>query len=225
MNGQELIAAFSLGIVSTLNPCVLPLFPGFLVFLSRMEADSATKIRRFLPGILILTGVLTSMLLLGLVIFLLSVSIGTVLVRIIPFADGLLILLGLLMVADVNPFTRIASVKKIESSNPLLTAFLYGLLYGPLTFPCSGPLIVGIFAYSLTVGEAFDKVAVFLAYGLGMGLPLIVLSLLSGAFQSRIVRFIARHSRAVKVVGGLLLIGIGLFHLWYNRDMLQLFLR
>ena len=225
MINEEVIAAFSLGVISTLNPCVLPLFPGFLVFLSRMEVNSGGKFRRYLPGLFILAGVLTAMLTIGLVISAISLSIGSAMVWLIPAADGLLIILGVLMLLDVNLFARFSYAKKVETRKPLLSAFLYGLLFGPLTFPCSGPLIVGIFAYSFTVGEALDKMWVFLAYGLGMGLPLIALSLLSGAFQSRIVRFVARHSRAVKIVGGLLLIGIGLFHLWYNRDMLQLFLR
>jgi len=225
MNIQELVTAFTLGIFSTLNPCVLPLFPGFLVFLGRIQEDSGNKIKRYLPGVLILAGVLVSMLILGLIISVLSISIGNALVWIIPIADALLIILGLLMLFDINPFMRVATVKRIESKKPLLSAFLYGLLYGPLTFPCSGPLIVGIFAYSVTIGEALDKVSVFLAYGLGMGLPLIILSLLSGAFQSRIVRFVGIHSRWVKVIGGVLLIGIGVFHLWYNREMLLLFIK
>jgi cytochrome c-type biogenesis protein len=222
---EELTTAFMLGIFSTLNPCVLPLFPGFLVFLSRIQEDSGTRVKRYLPGVFILAGVMASMLILGLIIFLLSVSIGKALAWIIPFADALLIILGLLMLFDVNPFMRVSSINRIDTKKPLLSAFLYGVLYGPLTFPCSGPLIVGIFAYSLTIGEALDKMSVFLAYGLGMGLPLIILSLLSGAFQSRIVRFVGIHSRWVKVIGGLLLIGIGVFHFWYNHEMLQLFLR
>lgn len=225
MNIQELVAAFTLGIFSTLNPCVLPLFPGYLVFLGRLQQDTGTKIKRYLPGLFILVGVLVSMLTLGLIISFLSISIGNALVWIIPIADALLIILGLLMLFDINPFIRVSTIKRIDSDNSLVSAFLYGLLYGPLTFPCSGPLIVGIFAYSVTVGEALEKVSVFLAYGLGMGLPLIILSLLSGVLQSRIVRFVGIHSRWVKVTGGLLLIGIGVFHLWYNREMLLLFIK
>lgn len=221
----ELTTAFTLGLFSTLNPCVLPLFPGFLVFLSRVHEDSGTRIKRYLPGVLILAGVLVSMLILGLIISLLSVSIGRALAWIIPVADALLIILGLLMLFDVNPFMRISSIQRIDTKKPLVSAFLYGILYGPLTFPCSGPLIVGIFAFSLTLGEALDKMSVFLAYGLGMGLPLIILSLFSGAFQSRIVRFVGEKSRLVKVIGGFLLIGIGTFHLWYNHEILQLFLK
>jgi cytochrome c-type biogenesis protein len=225
MNTPEVVTAFVLGIFSTLNPCVLPLFPGFLVFLGRIQKDSGNKIKRYLPGVFILAGVLVSMLILGLIISVLSVSIGNALVWIIPIADGLLITLGVLMLFDINPFIRVSTVKRIESKKPLLSAFLYGILYGPLTFPCSGPLIVGIFAYSMTIGETLDKMSVFLAYGLGMGLPLIILSLLSGVFQSRIVRFVGKYSRWVKVIGGLLLIGIGIFHLWYNREMLLLFMK
>lgn len=164
------------------------------------------------------------MLLLGLVIFILSVSIGSTLRWIVPITDFLIIVLGFLTLSNINPFMRYSSVKQIRANSFALSAFLYGLLYGPLIFPCSGPLIIGIFAYSFTVTEALDKLFVFLAYGLGMGLPLIILSLLSGTFQRQIVQFITRHSSLVKVVGGVLLIAIGIFHLLYNREILAIFL-
>ncbi len=223
MNWQEVLTAFTLGIASTLNPCVLPLFPGFLVYLGGLEGRQK-GMARFLPGVLILSGVLSSMLLLGLVISALSVSIGSVLIWIIPITDLLIIILGVLTLLNINPFMRFSSVRQIRTKNSSLSAFLYGLLYGPLTFPCSGPLIIGIFAYSFTVSEALDKLFVFLAFGLGMGLPLIFLSLLSGTFQRQIVQFIGRNSNMVKIAGGVLLIAIGIFHLVYNREMFALFL-
>jgi len=47
--------------------------------------------------------------------------------------------------------------------------------------PCSGPLVVAIFVYSFTLGEAVSKMWVFMWFGLGFGAPLLAISLLSGA--------------------------------------------
>jgi cytochrome c-type biogenesis protein len=84
--------------------------------------------------------------------------------------------------------------------------------------------VVSIFAYSLTAGEFFDKLNVFLWFGLGFGLPLLVLSFLSGATQRWITRIFARHARIVNLVGGTLLVGIGVYDLAVNWYLIRAFL-
>jgi hypothetical protein len=56
-------------------------------------------------------------------------------------------------------------------SHPYINAFAYGLLYGPIALPCSGPLVVGIFALSLTAGEFFNQLFIFLWSGLWSPAP------------------------------------------------------
>jgi len=89
--------------------------------------------------------------------------------------------------------------------------------------PCSGPLVVAIFVYSFTFAEAASKLWVFLWFGFGFGVPLLAISLLSGAVQRNLTRWFARHSRAINVVGGLLLIAIAIYNLVENWDMLTLY--
>ena len=76
--------------------------------------------------------------------------------------------------------------------------------------------MVGIFTFSLTAGEAIDRLSVFLWFGLGFGLPLLLLSFLSGATQRWITRGFARHSRVINLIGGLLLIGVAIYDLASN---------
>jgi cytochrome c-type biogenesis protein len=146
-----------------------------------------------------------------------------VLAFIIPVADGLILLLGILLLLDRNPFKTLPQIQVPVLRHPFLNAYIYGLLYGPIALPCSGPLVVSIFALSLTAGEALSKLWVFLWFGLGFGLPLFVLSLLSGALQRQLTSFFARHSRVVNVIGGVLLIGVAVYDLSLNWDMLRLF--
>jgi cytochrome c-type biogenesis protein len=135
----------------------------------------------------------------------------------------LIVLLGVLLLLDRNPFKRLPQVQVPVLRHPLLNAYTYGLLYGPIALPCSGPLVVSIFALSLTAGEALNQLWVFLWFGLGFGVPLLFLSLLSGAVQRQLTTLFARHSRVVNVIGGLLLIGIAIYDLGQNWAMLQLF--
>jgi cytochrome c-type biogenesis protein len=214
--------AFLLGLLATVSPCVLPLYPGFLAYLSGLTGWGAGRPRYFL-GLFVLAGVLTMMLALGGLIALLAVSIGSVLAFAIPLADAVILLLGGLLLFDRNPFASLPQIRVPGLRHPLLNAYVYGLLYGPITFPCSGPLLVAIFALSVTVGEAFRTLWVFMWFGLGFGVPLLGLSLLSGALQRRLTSLFARHSRVINIGGGWLLIGLATYDLAQNWDMLQAF--
>ena len=84
--------------------------------------------------------------------------------------------------------------------------------------------MVGIFAFSLTAGEALIKLSVFFWFGLGFGIPLMALSLLSGSLQHQITRLFALHARQINLMGGILLIGVGLYDLWANWALIEYYL-
>jgi cytochrome c-type biogenesis protein len=161
---------------------------------------------------------------LGLLISLLSVSIGAALTVVIPIAYILIIILGIALLLNYNPFKALPQVQVPVLSNPYVNAYVYGLLYGPIALPCSGPLVVGIFTYSLTTAEVLSKLSIFLWFGVGFGLPLLLLSFLSGAAQQWVVRFFARHSRIINIIGGLLLVSVGLYGLISNWALIKTYL-
>ncbi len=218
-----MLTSIGLGLLASFSPCVLPLYPGYLAYLSGMNDEAHGKSRYFL-GFFVLAGVLLMMLMLGLVIALLSVSVGRALSIIIPVSNLILIILGILLLLNKNPFKAIPQIKIPALKKPFFNAFLYGLLYGPIALPCSGPLVVGIFAISLTAGDALRQLSVFFWFGIGFGLPLLALSLVSGALQKTITRWLARHTRLINIIGGVLLIGIAVFDLWNNWGMIRLVL-
>lgn len=220
---EAIFTSISLGLLASASPCILPLYPGYLAYLSGANLGTSSK-RHYFLGFFVLAGVLTMMLALGLVIALLSVSVGRALSVIIPLADLFLVTLGVLLLLDKNPFKTLPQIAIPALRNPFLNAFVYGLLYGPIALPCSGPLVVGIFAFSLTAGEALGRLSIFLWFGVGFGLPLLALSLISGALQRSITRWLARNARIVNILGGLLLIGIGIYDFILNWELIRLIL-
>jgi cytochrome c-type biogenesis protein len=221
---EPILTSISLGLLSTTSPCVLPLYPGFLAYLSGRQETIEGKYGRYALGVFVLLGVLTMMLALGLLIALLSVSIGAALSVAIPLADLLIIALGIALLLDYNPFKRLPQIQMPLMKNPFVNAFVYGLLYGPIALPCSGPLVVGLFTYSLTAEEILGKLSIFLWFGLGFGIPLLVLSLLSGAAQRWIVRIFAKHARIVNLAGGILLVGVGVYDFINNWDLVNTYM-
>ena len=218
---ETILTSLSLGLLATTSPCVLPLYPGFLAYISGGQAGLSNKTSRYFLGFFVLAGVLTMMLALGGLIALLSVSIGSALAVIIPIADAVIILFGVLLLLDINPFKSLPQVQVPVLSHPFVNAFLYGLLYGPIALPCSGPLVVSIFALSLTAVEALSKLNIFFWFGMGFGIPLLLLSFLSGAAQRWITRQFALRARLINIVSGLLLVGVGLYDLYINWSLLQ----
>lgn len=216
------LTSFSFGLLATLSPCVLPLYPGFLAYLSGQTGAESGRLR-YVLGLFVLAGVMTAMLVLGVVIAAMSFSIGRVLAILIPLAIVAILALGVLLLLNRNPFYGLPQIKVPLLRRPSLNAYVYGLLYGPIAMPCSGPLVVAIFVYSFTFGEAASKLWVFLWFGLGFGVPLLAISLLSGALQRRMTLWFARHSRAINFVGGLLLIAIAIYDLIENWGMLTLY--
>jgi cytochrome c-type biogenesis protein len=224
MTLDSIFTSVSIGLLASTSPCVLPLYPGFLAYLSGGQGLLPRHPHgRYFLGFFVLAGVLAMMLALGLVIALLSVSVGRALSVAIPIADALIIGLGVMLLLGYNPFKRLPQIQAPVLSNPYANAFIYGLLYGPLALPCSGPLVVSIFALSFTANEVLSKLSIFLWFGLGFGIPLLALSLLSGASQRWITRQFAVHARLINLAGGLLLVGIGVYDLWSNWGLIAIY--
>jgi cytochrome c-type biogenesis protein len=216
------ITSLLLGLLTTTSPCILPLYPGFLAYLS---GQNAMERQKYFLGLFVLAGVLTMMLSLGALIALLAVPVGSILVYVLPLADILIFLLGILLLLNFNPFKKFPQIQLPVLNHPYGNAYVYGLLYGPIALPCSGPMVVSIFALSFTVGEAFNQLWVFLWFGLGLGVPLLILSFLSAALQRQLTVLFARHSRIVNFLGGLLLVGVAIYDLSKNWELLRLFFR
>lgn len=225
MTLDAILTSTLLGLLASGSPCILPLYPGFLAYLSGVQDAAGTRRGRYFLGFFVLAGVLVMMLGLGLLIALVSVPIGRALSVAIPLADVLIVGLGVLLLLNINPFKRLPQVRVPLLSNPYANAFVYGLLYGPIALPCSGPLVVGVFTLSLTAGEALGKLGTFLWFGVGFGLPLLALSFLSGASQRWITRQFAQRARLLNLIAGLLLVGVGVYDLASNWPVILAYWR
>ena len=216
------LTSFAFGLLATMSPCLLPLYPGFLAYLGAQTGSDPGRLRQAL-GLFVLAGVMTAMLILGMLIAMLSISIGGALAVLVPVAAIAILVLGVLLLLDRNPFYRLPQIQVPLLRHPPVNAFAYGLLYGPIAMPCAGPFVVAIFAYSLTFGEAASRMWAFVWFGLGFGMPLLAISFLSGMRQRDLTLWFARHGRAFNVVGGLLLIAIAIYALADNWSVLSLY--
>ena len=227
------LGAFAAGVGATLTPCVLPLYPAFLAYLTsgaapaRATAGTAAVASRptlppALAALAVWAGVVVGMVAVRALIAALAAPIGDFNRIVLPIADVLLITLGVLLLAGVNPFARLPqpSPTLLGSHGPMAGAFLYGLLFAPIAVPCSGPFLVGIFAFSLTIADALGRLAFFVVFGIGFGLPLFVLGSLGQFRGAQLARTITRHERLVQLVTGAALLAVGVWDLSVNLPLI-----
>lgn len=205
----ELGPAFVVGLFSSASPCLLPLYPAFIAYLASNATVLAGRRAAALLGVAILAGVLSAMIVAGIAITLVALPLGSMLSWLVPIADGLVVALGIGLLVGWNPFARLPGFRVPVAGNPLRQAYLYGLLLGPLALPCSGAFLVALLAISTDLVDASLRLATFVAFGLGFGLPLVGLSIASAAGRQALVRAIVAHQVAIDRIAGLVLIGVG----------------
>ena len=208
---SEYIQAFLLGNAAILtNVCILPLYPGLLAYMAaNAQSEGAQRAMKWM-GLLVLLGVLTMMVAVGALLYVLQQSFGSILPYVLPVIYGVVILLGFLMLSGRNPFNRLQTVQTPALRNPYIGAYVYGLLLGPMTLPCAGPIILSAFLLgSNSAADLADGLLYFLFFGLGFGWPLVLLPFLAASFQRQLIGWTTRNYKLLTRASGLLLIIIG----------------
>ena len=208
----EAATSFTLGLATPLSAvCVVPLYPGFLAFLSNQD-DDAPPIA--VLGVLVALGVVTFMAAVGLLFTtVLGTSLTAVVGTVSPPAFGLLALLGVVLLFDLHPQARLPTVEPPQTNWPSLSAFAYGGFFGAIVLPCNPGFISAFFARAFLFSDPVTSMANFLAFGVGMGTPLLAFAVVSEPWRDRVLGVLTDHRRAVNAATGLVLLGISLYYL------------
>ncbi|GAA2212742.1 cytochrome c biogenesis protein CcdA [Nonomuraea monospora] len=194
------------GVVSFLSPCVLPLVPGYLSYVTGMSADP--KRGRLVLG--------TSLFVAGFgLVFLLSGalfgSIGYVLLGnaevITRVLGALTIVLGLAFLGVLPGLMRDVRIHRLPAAG-LAGAPLLGVVFGLGWTPCIGPTLAVVLMLGANEGSAGRGALLAVAYALGLGLPFVGAAL-AYSRALRTFRAIRKHSRLITRIGGGMLVAVG----------------
>jgi len=211
----EYLTSFALGVAANLNPCVLPLYPGYLSYLAnRPDAVNDKNFTRW-SGFLVLAGVLAFMIVVGAITAGLGLSITNFVNIASPIAYGILFILGILLIFNVNLTGLLPQWKTPVTKNPYMASFVFGLLYGPIVIPCNAPLVFAVFAFSATLTGFISSFGLFMAFGLGLGAPLVLLSLFSTAKSSWLVKKFTKYHTPINRIAGVLLVLLSSYELLF----------
>ena len=221
-------AAFVLGLLTPLGAvCVLPLYPGFLVYLSSQLSGKETgRLTIFLFGLIITAGVIIFMFLLGLIFTtILEVSLTSIIQIVSPIAFGILLIISLLLIVtgllslifnvDIDLGRFLPKGRAPIVRNPWASAFLYGFFFGAIVIPCNPAFIAVLFTTTATGIDFAANIARFVFFGIGIGFPLIVIAAISSAATDTIMNFLSKRlvKDIIYLVAGLIMLGISLYYL------------
>jgi len=209
----EVATSYGLGLATPLSAvCVIPLYPGFLAFLSSQDEDSPSIA---VLGGLVALGVIAVMAAIGVVFTtVLGTSLTGVVETVSPPAFALLALLGVVLMADLHPQSRLPSVEPPQTKYPSLSAFAYGGFFGAIVLPCNPGFISVFFARSFLFTDPVGSMANFGAFGVGMATPLLAFALVSEPWRDRVMGALTTHRRAVDVATGAAVFAISLYYLF-----------
>jgi cytochrome c-type biogenesis protein len=211
-----LITAFIAGFASFISPCVLPLVPAYLSFMSGVSlADlqsggDTRKLKSVLAASLAFVGGFS------LVFILMGASasvIGQKLLQSLPvlarIAGALLIVLGVHMAGILRiPFLSYERRVQAGGGAGLITSFVTGLAFAFGWTPCIGPILAAILALAASTETVSKGILLLAVYSAGLGLPFILAGLFLKAFYGFFGR-IQVHFHKIEIVSGLVLIAVG----------------
>ena len=129
--------------------CVLPLYPAFLSYLASQLSGEETKKKIINLGLIVTAGVITSMFLFGLIFtFFLQKSLTNAIQIISPIAFGILALISLLLVFNIDVGKIFPKIHAPVTKNAYLTSFIFGFFFGAIVLPCNPSSLIVLFAIS-----------------------------------------------------------------------------
>jgi len=221
--------AFAFGLASFLSPCVLPLVPAYLSYMSGVSVEELTTVRGL--EALKRTGMKSVFFVLGFsAVFVAMGATATSVGQLLQaHMDTLMKVGGVVIIVFGLHMLGVFRIKALYVEKRLhkrlqnvgfVGAFLIGVMFAFGWTPCTGPVLASILtlaADSKTVPQGIGLLAV---YSLGLGIPFLITGFATGTALKALAKF-KGHLRKVEIASGVLLIGIGILIFEGNLQILS----
>ncbi|MEX2272293.1 MAG: cytochrome c biogenesis protein CcdA [Vicinamibacterales bacterium] len=216
MPDVSLFAAFGAGFLSFISPCVLPLIPGYISYISGMSledmrtADAGARRRLIIATLFFILGFSIIFMAMGAS----ASAIGKLLLqhlRIVQKVAGVIIAILGLHLMGVFRFGWLNRDARVHTSRKPVTpagAIVVGMAFGFGWTPCIGPILSGILTIAGSKSTIGEGVLLLAVYSAGLGVPFFLTSLAIDKFFAASAK-VRRYYRPIEIVSGLLLVLLG----------------
>ena len=218
----ELFIAFGAGLISFLSPCVLPLIPGYVSFISGNTLNEILEKKKIdlLPLIVFSLGFSFVFIVFGAT----ASFLGQILLQnsqiLRSIAGIIIIIFSLQLIGILNiKFFNVEKKFYTKKSNNIFFVFIVGMAFGFGWTPCIGPILGSIIALASTEETIYKAILLFSFYSLGLAIPFI----LSGYLMQKFLLFSKNFKRNINLVtkgGGIILLITGILILTNQLQVL-----
>lgn len=227
------VGAFLAGFLSFISPCVLPLIPGYLSFISGLSVEQLYDRNRRrenftrvgVAALIFVLGFSTVFIVLGASATFIGGWLRHNLALFNKIAAVILVLFGLHLMG-IFRIRTLNYEKRFHSGSRrfgMFSPFLIGLAFAFGWTPCIGPILGGILAIAANENSVGQGIVLLSCYSAGLGIPFILFALLFNYFIG-FFSFFKKYFRQVEIISGLLLIGVGLLIFFDKLKLLSAYL-
>lgn len=212
--------AFTAGLVATVNPCGFAMLPAYLSYFLGTDDEpgsgtSTVVARGLVIGAVVSTGFLVVF---GAAGFLVTLGLRSI-ISAIPWAAMVigagLVVLGLAMVAGYEPILRLPGPGRGVQGRSHGAVFVFGVSYAIASLSCTLPIFLTVVAGAIPQTNLISGVLLFLVYGTGMSLVLLVVTLALAVGKDRLVGRLRRSAAYINRVSGAILVLAGAYIVWF----------
>ncbi|MBN2810081.1 MAG: cytochrome c biogenesis protein CcdA [Deltaproteobacteria bacterium] len=214
----SLLIAFTAGVFSFISPCVLPLIPSYLTYITGISFDElvenhsrSVRRRTLFHSLFFILGFTLVFVALGAS----ATYVGNFFQEnqaTIRRVGGVVVILLGLHITGLFKFKLLEREKRFEfNDKPLgyLGSVFVGIAFAAGWTPCIGPILASILLYASTSENVGSGIFLLVAYSLGLGLPFLLSALAFNTFLTYFSRF-NRYLRIVSIISGIFLVIVGL---------------
>ena len=218
---QELLSlyflAFTSGVLTTLQPCIFPLMPTYLSYMTNGNQSSKQGV---IGSIFLTIGILIIFLFLALLIkagqIWIAIFLNSYTVEFNVLMAIILLILGLLMIlkVDLTIFYRLPNLSRIHTShkpeNSIISSFYLGLSYTAIAAPCAAPIFLSLITLIIVLQPTVISLMI-LVYAIGAGSPFLLIGLIIPSIKFNLNMKFNQIAKWIKPISGFIIILMSLF--------------
>ncbi len=215
MTNVSLLLAFSAGLLSFLSPCVLPLVPAYITYITGSTVAELRTGKAKLHAVYKSLGFTIGFSLVFIAMGASITSIGKLLIgrmNIFRKIGGVLIVLFGIHITGIFDFKPLYFEKRLvpfEKLRKNISSVFVGMAFAAGWTPCIGPILASILIYAGSMETIRMGILLLAAYSLGLAIPFVLTAYAIGSFSKYLTK-ISRHLNAISIASGVLLMLMGI---------------